>query len=180
MVLDAGGGGTSCSLFRDSAEVEPPEQTYEAVKDTLNNNYETSTPAPVFKQMLQDEWMPDPNDERADTLAKVKSAEESSARQMLAKKIRGYYPKILALTDSGPVLVVFMIMTLWALLAVDILHVRPDPATHAHTTTTHTHAHCSQAAPSQCRSRVRMRRCHRPRLPRRSLTPISHWSPSSS
>jgi len=122
MVLDAdGAAGTSCSLFRDSAEVEPDEQSYKDVKDTLNNNYE-QMPTPVFKQMLVDEWMPDPDDEHADTLAKVKSADEMSPGQKLMKKIRTYYPKILELTDSGPVLMLFMIMTLWALLAFDILY----------------------------------------------------------
>ena len=124
MVLDSGAEAQQhdgCSLFRDSADVEPPEGTYAEVKDTLNNNYEKHMPAPVYKHMPKDEWVPDPAEECDDDMAKVKSAAELTAGQKLLKKIRSVYPKILELVDSGPVLGVFMIMTLWALLAFDIL-----------------------------------------------------------
>ena len=54
---------------------------------------------------------------------------EAFFRRVLAK-IRSYYPKVLAFVDSGLVLLIFMIMTLWALFAVDILQATDETDTY--------------------------------------------------
>ena len=55
-----------------------------------------------------------------DDLAKVKEEAAPSLLEIALRKLRAFEPKILAVIDSGPVLLVFMLMTFWALFANEV------------------------------------------------------------
>ena len=53
-------------------------------------------------------------------MAKVKEAAAPSLLEIAIRKFRAAQPPVLAFIDSGPVLVVFMLMTFWALFASEV------------------------------------------------------------
>ena len=118
---------SGCVLFRDGNHIEPPDESYWDTEGTLDNPYVPNSDAqrdglPVahFKPMPQDEWLHDPNELDEDEMMKVKEVVAPSLLAIVSKKLRTAYPPILNFIDSGPVLVVFMLMTFWALFASEV------------------------------------------------------------
>ena len=115
-------------LFRDGNDVQPPDSCFEDTDWTLENPYmpnlEVGRPGiqrANFKPMPVDEWLPDPDDMGDDDMTGVVSAVQPSRCAMALQLIRAFLPKMLRFIDSGPVMVVFMAMTMWALFAQDIM-----------------------------------------------------------
>lgn len=78
-----------------------------------------AAPLPPLPPPLR-RWLPDPNDLDDDDLTKIKEVAAPSLLEIALRKCRAAQPPILAFIDSGPVLVVFMLMTFWALFASEV------------------------------------------------------------
>ena len=126
MGYDAAASTSGCVLFRDGNDIEPPEESYEDTEGTFDNPYipdaeveRAGLPAANFRAMREDEWLPDPNDTGED-LNEVEEEKKPTLCDIAKAKFVAAQPKILNAIDSGGVMIVFMAMTFWALLAEDI------------------------------------------------------------
>ena len=126
MGYDAAASTSGCVLFRDGNDIEPPEESYEDTEGTFDNPYipdaeveRAGLPMANFRAMREDEWLPDPNDTGED-LNEVEEEKKPTLCDIAKAKFVAAQPKILNAIDSGGVMIVFMAMTFWALLAEDI------------------------------------------------------------
>ena len=126
MGYDAAASTSGCVLFRDGNDIEPPEESYEDTEGTFDNPYIPDAevewaglPVANFRAMREYEWLPDPNDTGED-LNEVEEEKKPTLCDIAKAKFVAAQPKILNAIDSGGVMIVFMAMTFWALLAEDI------------------------------------------------------------
>lgn len=102
------GGAADVVLFRDSNGIDPVVPSTEEAPDNLY----TRTPAPNFVSCNEDPWVPKEEKEEEIDHAALKQDAAKMRRLAIQKWVK---KKTVDVLDHPIVLIIFTIMTLWAL-----------------------------------------------------------------